>query len=104
VGRGVRGGRCYLPHLTVRAHQWRPFSLISIGSHVAPRVAAGLRNDPLQHQPQHTQRYVSMEAMHRPVIDRAHTQPIFERAPGLLNALQLLVTQRQICRAQYTQE
>jgi hypothetical protein len=89
-----------LPHLTVRAQQWRQFSRIYIGSHVTPRVAAGLRNAPLQPQPQHTQRHVGLEAMHRPVRDLAHTQPTCEQAPGLLNALQLLITQRQIGRAQ----
>jgi hypothetical protein len=92
-----------VPHLTVRAHQWRQWSLLSIGSNVASRVAAGLLHDPRQPQPQHTQRHVGMEAMHRPVLDRAHTQPTVERAPGLLNAWQWLVTQRQLCRAHSTQ-
>ena len=43
---------------------------------------------------------LGMDAMHRPVRDRVHTQPTFERAPGLLEALQLLVTQPQIGWAQ----
>lgn len=74
-----------MPNLAARAQPLRQFSLISIGSNVVPRVAAGLLHDPLQPQPQHTQRHVGMVAMHRPVRDRAHTQPTFERASGLLN-------------------
>src|SRR2546430_17538016 len=41
-----------------------------------------------------------MDAMDRPVKDRAHTQSALERAPCLLDALQLLVPQRHIDRAQ----
>jgi hypothetical protein len=51
------------------------------------------------HNPSTRYHHVGMDAMHRPVRVWAHTQPTFERAPGLLEALQWLVTQRQIGRA-----
>jgi len=51
------------------------------------------------HNPSTPYHPVDMDAMHHPVRVWAHTQPTFERVPGLLEALQWLVTQRQIGRA-----
>jgi hypothetical protein len=65
--------------------------------HVLPQVCSMPRSS---HNPSTRYHHVGMDVMHRPERDWAHTQPTFGRAPGLLEALQLLVTQRQIGRAQ----
>ena len=65
--------------------------------HVLPQACSMPRS---RHNPSTRYHHVGMDAMHRLVRDRAHTQPTFERAPGLLEALQWLVTQRQIGWAQ----
>jgi len=41
-----------------------------------------------------------MDAMDCPMKHRTQAQSIFERAPGLFHALQLLVTQGEVCRGE----
>jgi hypothetical protein len=64
--------------------------------HMLPQACSIPRSS---HNPSTRYHHVGMDAMHRPVRAWPHTQLTFERAPGLLEALQLLVTQRQIGRA-----
>ena len=67
---------------------------------VAPRVGTGVLGDALEEQRQHAERHMGMDTVHRPVIDGAQAQPALERAPRLLDALELLVTERQVLGAQ----
>ncbi len=70
--------------------------LLEVVADVAPGVAAGLLGHALDEQGQHGQEHMGLDALGGEVEHRAHPQPALELAPGLLDAHELLVAQRQV--------
>jgi len=92
----VRSGFGDLPDGTVRAQQLREFDPLQIVFDVAPGIGAGLLGDALEEQRQDGERGVVVDAGWGPVIDGTELRAAPQGAPRDLDALQVLVAEREI--------